>query len=35
MAQAVADRLTHAALDPTSGNPEFKSCAVKLSTKAA
>jgi len=33
-AQAAANKLTNAALDPVSGIPEFKVCAVKL-TKAA
>jgi formate dehydrogenase major subunit/formate dehydrogenase alpha subunit len=31
---AAANRLTNAALDPISGIPEYKVCAVKL-TKAA
>ncbi len=31
-AQAAANKLTNAALDPVSGIPEFKVCAVKLST---
>ena len=33
-AQAAANRLTHAALDPVSGIPEFKVCAVKLEKAA-
>jgi len=33
-AQAAANRLTHAALDPISGIPEYKVCAVKLSKAA-
>jgi len=33
-AQAAANKLTHAALDPTCGIPEFKVCAVKLSKGA-
>jgi formate dehydrogenase major subunit/formate dehydrogenase alpha subunit len=34
-AKAAANRLTHAALDPISGIPEFKVCAVKLLSKTA
>jgi formate dehydrogenase major subunit/formate dehydrogenase alpha subunit len=34
-AQAAANRLTNAALDPICGIPEFKVCAVKLLAKAA
>jgi formate dehydrogenase alpha subunit len=34
-AQAAANRLTHAALDPVCGIPEFKVCAVRLSALAA
>jgi len=34
-AKAAANRLTHAALDPICGIPEFKVCAVKLSAKDA
>ena len=30
-AQAAANKLTNAALDPISGIPEFKVCAVKVS----
>jgi formate dehydrogenase major subunit len=33
-AQAAANKLTHAALDPISGIPEFKVCAVKLAKTA-
>jgi len=33
-ARAAANRLTHAALDPVAGIPEFKVCAVKLSQAA-
>jgi formate dehydrogenase major subunit len=33
-AQAAANKLTNAALDPISGIPEFKVCAVKLSKGA-
>ena len=33
-AQAAANKLTNAALDPVSGIPEFKVCAVKLTTTA-
>jgi formate dehydrogenase major subunit len=33
-AHAAANRLTHAALDPVSGIPEFKVCAVKLAKAA-
>ena len=33
-AAAAANRLTHAALDPISGIPEYKVCAVKLSKAA-
>jgi formate dehydrogenase alpha subunit len=33
-ARAAANRLTHAALDPISGIPEFKVCAVKLEKAA-
>jgi formate dehydrogenase major subunit len=33
-AQAAANKLTHAALDPVCGIPEFKVCAVKLSKAA-
>lgn len=33
-AQAAANKLTHAALDPISGIPEYKVCAVKLSSAA-
>jgi formate dehydrogenase major subunit/formate dehydrogenase alpha subunit len=33
-AQAAANRLTHAAVDPVSGIPEFKVCAVKLDKAA-
>jgi formate dehydrogenase major subunit/formate dehydrogenase alpha subunit len=33
-AKAAANRLTHAALDPISGIPEFKVCAVKLDKAA-
>ena len=33
-AQAAANKLTHSALDPVSGIPEFKVCAVKLSKAA-
>jgi predicted molibdopterin-dependent oxidoreductase YjgC len=33
-AKAAANRLTHAALDPVSGIPEFKVCAVKLEKAA-
>ena len=33
-AEAAANRLTHAALDPVSGIPEYKVCAVKLSKAA-
>ncbi len=33
-AQAAANKLTNAALDPVSGIPEFKVCAVKLTTAA-
>jgi len=33
-AQAAANRLTHAALDPICGIPEFKVCAVKVSKAA-
>ncbi|MBL0702179.1 MAG: formate dehydrogenase subunit alpha, partial [Desulfosarcina sp.] len=33
-AEAAANRLTNAALDPVSGIPEYKVCAVKLSKAA-
>jgi formate dehydrogenase major subunit/formate dehydrogenase alpha subunit len=33
-AQAAANRLTNSALDPISGIPEYKVCAVKLSRAA-
>jgi formate dehydrogenase major subunit/formate dehydrogenase alpha subunit len=33
-AQAAANKLTNAALDPVSGIPEYKVCAVKLSKAA-
>jgi formate dehydrogenase major subunit len=33
-AQAAANKLTHAALDPISGIPEYKVCAVKVSKAA-
>ena len=33
-AQAAANKLTHAALDPVCGIPEFKVCAVKVSKAA-
>jgi formate dehydrogenase major subunit len=33
-AQAAANKLTNAELDPVSGIPEFKVCAVKLSKAA-
>ena len=33
-AEAAANRLTHAALDPISNIPEFKVCAIKLSSAA-
>jgi formate dehydrogenase alpha subunit len=33
-AQAAANKLTHAALDPVSGIPEYKVCAVKLAKAA-
>jgi formate dehydrogenase major subunit/formate dehydrogenase alpha subunit len=33
-AGAAANKLTNAALDPVSGIPEFKVCAVKLSKAA-
>jgi formate dehydrogenase major subunit/formate dehydrogenase alpha subunit len=32
-AQAAANKLTNAALDPVSGIPEFKVCAVKVSAE--
>ena len=34
-AAAAANKLTNAALDPVSGIPEYKVCAVKLSVPAA
>ena len=33
-AQAAANKLTHAALDPVSGIPEYKVCAVRISKAA-
>ena len=33
-AAAAANRLTHAALDPVCGIPEFKVCAVRLAKAA-